>query len=82
MDDPGDDWPHIVSTITPGVSGDSGSAFLDSTGRALGVLSNGVGDLRRELEYMHAHSALTTVQLTQGTVPFSGDQLPLAFGGI
>ena len=32
-------WTHTVYTVTPGIPGDSGSAFLDSTGAALGVLS-------------------------------------------
>ena len=32
-------WSHPVYTVTPGVPGDSGSAFLDADGNALGVLS-------------------------------------------
>jgi len=32
-------WSHTVYTLTPGIPGDSGSAFLDSHGRALGDLS-------------------------------------------
>jgi hypothetical protein len=32
-------WSHQVGTVTPGIPGDSGSAFLDKQGRALGVLS-------------------------------------------
>ncbi len=53
-------WTHPVYTVTPGVPGDSGSAFLDAEGNALGTLStlaiaplvgsNGVGDLNSELE--------------------------------
>src|SRR3954464_10050931 len=38
----GDDangWTHTVYTATPGIPGDSGSAFLDQNGNALGVLS-------------------------------------------
>ena len=88
MGDEGDGWTHLVNTVTPGVPGDSGSAYLDSRGRALGVLStlavglpggiyNGVSDLARALDYMRAHSPLTGVQLALGTVPFNGSQLPL-----
>src|SRR4051794_37426374 len=60
----GDDaggWTHSVYTVTPGIPGDSGSAFLSKTGAALGVLStvaiaplpasNGVGDVAKELAY-------------------------------
>jgi hypothetical protein len=85
----GDDaggWGHNVLTITPGIPGDSGSAFLDSRGRALGVLStlsilplpgtNGVGDLRLALAYMHAHTDVDAV-LALGTEPFDASRLPL-----
>jgi hypothetical protein len=73
-------WNHTVYTATPGIPGDSGSGFLDSQGRAFGVLStvaiaplpasNGVGDLSRELAYMHAHSSFGGVNLVAGTEPF------------
>ena len=73
-------WNHTVYTVTPGIPGDSGSGFLDSQGRAFGVLStvaiaplagsNGVGDLSRELAYMHAHSSFGAVNLVPGTEPF------------
>ena len=53
----GGGWSYTVYTATPGVPGDSGSGFLNSTGQAMGVLatlqvlpaagSNGVGDLTR-----------------------------------
>jgi hypothetical protein len=79
--DEGAGWNHVVSTDPPGVPGDSGSGFLDAGGNALGVLStlevaprtasNGVGDLSRELDYMHQHSAFGAVQLVLGTEPFS-----------
>lgn len=86
--DAGGGWTHLVSTLTPGIPGDSGSAFLDSAGRALGVLStinvglpggvnNGVSDLARALDYMRAHSPFIAVELALGTVPFNGNQLPL-----
>lgn len=81
-------WGHLVTVLAPGLPGDSGSAFLDGSGRALGVLStlgvavpggvvNGVGDLARELDYLRAHSPLTGVQLASGTEPFDGNRLPL-----
>ena len=35
----GGGWSHNVFTVTPGIPGDSGSAFIDRTGRAFGVLS-------------------------------------------
>ena len=35
----GNGWSHSVYTLTPGIPGDSGSGFLDSTGRAFGTLS-------------------------------------------
>ncbi|HVS40873.1 MAG TPA: trypsin-like peptidase domain-containing protein [Candidatus Dormibacteraeota bacterium] len=79
--DEGNGWSHVVSTDPPGVPGDSGSGFLDANGSALGILStlevaprtgtNGVGDLARELDYMHQHSAFGAVQLVLGTEPFS-----------
>jgi hypothetical protein len=79
--DEGAGWSHVVTTNPPGVPGDSGSGFLDATGNALGVLStlevaprtgtNGVGDLAKELDYMHQHSAFGAVQLVLGTEPFS-----------
>lgn len=86
--DEGGGWTHLVSTVTPGVPGDSGSALLDSRGRALGLLAtisvglpagvnNGVTDLARALDYMRAHSDLSAVQLALGTVAFNGNQLPL-----
>jgi hypothetical protein len=80
----GDDaggWNHTVYTVTPGIPGDSGSGFLDSSGRAFGVLStvaiaplagsNGVGDLARELSYAQAHG-MAGLSLVNGTEPFSG----------
>jgi hypothetical protein len=86
----GDDaagWTHTVYTVTPGIPGDSGSAFLDASGNALGVLStvalaplagsNGVGDIAHELDYLHAHTSFTNVQLVPGTEPFNSNQLPL-----
>jgi hypothetical protein len=78
-------WSQELYTLTPGIPGDSGSAFLDGTGRALGVLStvalaplaasNGVGDLGRELAYLNAYSGLSVV-LQNGTEPFRGPLMP------
>ncbi|MGA8217207.1 MAG: serine protease, partial [Solirubrobacterales bacterium] len=60
-------WSHDVYTLTPGIPGDSGSGFLDANGGAIGVLStvqlaplvgaNGVGDLAKEIAYMHANDS-------------------------
>ena len=68
-------------TATPGIPGDSGSAFMDATGKALGVLStvqlaplagsNGVGDVSREVAYMHAHGG-PAANIVDGTEPFTG----------
>jgi hypothetical protein len=81
LGDAGGGWSHSVYVVKPGIPGDSGSAFLDAGGRALGVLStvefaplpgrNGVGDLSRELAYMDANTAFD-VSLAHGTEPFRG----------
>jgi hypothetical protein len=78
--DGGGGWTHEVLTVTPGVPGDSGSAFLDSDGDAVGVLStlnlaplplsNGVSDLAKAIEYAKAHG-LGDLELVPGKVPFS-----------
>ena len=87
----GNGWSHGVSTVTPGVPGDSGSAFLDGAGNALGDLStlsvaipggvsNNVSDMNHELNWLRAHSAgtsLANLQLVLGTEPFNPDQVPL-----
>jgi len=86
----GGGWSYNVFTATPGIPGDSGSAFLNSTGHALGVLStvqlaplagsNGVGDVGRELAYAQAHSGIAGLTLADGTEPFNpsamGAKLP------
>ena len=85
----GDDaggWTHTVYTVTPGIPGDSGSAFLSKDGAALGVLStvaiapvtgsNGVGDIAKELAYMKANSSFSGVSLALGTEPFVPGSLP------
>lgn len=76
----GGGWNHPVYTVSPGVPGDSGSAFLDADGQALGTLStlaiaplagsNGVGDLSRELDYAQQFGGISGLQLAEGTEPF------------
>jgi hypothetical protein len=77
----GGGWTHPVYTVSPGVPGDSGSAFLDSEGRAMGTLStlaiaplagsNGVSDLNNELAFAKANSGISGLALVPGTEPFS-----------
>jgi hypothetical protein len=76
----GGGWSHTVYTMTPGIPGDSGSGFLNASGQAGGVLStlqlaplaagNGVGDLAREIAYMHSHSGFGAVNVVPGTEAF------------
>jgi hypothetical protein len=83
----GGGWTHQVITVTPGIPGDSGSAFIDGSGKAFGVLStlalapipasNGVGDLSHELAYLHTVAGFEGVTLALGTQPFRGPLLPL-----
>jgi hypothetical protein len=78
----GEGWTHPVYTVSPGVPGDSGSAFLDAEGNALGTLStlaiaplagsNGVGDLGHELAYAQQHGGISGLSLVPGTEPFTG----------
>lgn len=81
-DDPADGgWSHPLYTATPGIPGDSGSAFLDGEGKAVGVLStlglaplplsNNIGDLAHELAWAQAHSGIAGLRLVPGTEPFS-----------
>jgi hypothetical protein len=73
-------WSHPLYTVTPGIPGDSGSAFLDAQGRAVGTLStlglaplpasNNIGDLASELAYAQAHSGISGLRLVPGTEPF------------
>jgi hypothetical protein len=81
----GGGWTHQVYTASPGIPGDSGSAFIDRSGGAFGVLStlqiaplagaNGVSDLSRMLAYMQSHGG-PDVTLALGTEPFGGPLLP------
>jgi hypothetical protein len=73
-------WSHTVYTATPGIPGDSGSAFLDPNGNALGILStvaiapfagsNGVGDVNKEVQWMLSHGG-PQLTLANGTQPFA-----------
>jgi hypothetical protein len=86
LGDDGNGWSHTVYTVTPGIPGDSGSAFLNGGGQALGVLStvaiaplagsNGVGDIARELAYLTSHTTFA-VTLAIGTEPLRGSLLPV-----
>jgi hypothetical protein len=79
-----DGWNHSVYTLTPGVPGDSGSAFLNASGDAVGSLStlalaplpasNGVTDLALALDYANQHGGVSA-QLATGTTPFGGGLL-------
>jgi len=86
----GGGWSHVVSTLTPGIPGDSGSGFLNGTGGAVGVLStlqiaplpatNGVGDLGKELSYLRANSNFGGMQLVPGTEPFKPNLIGAILG--
>jgi hypothetical protein len=83
IQDDGNGWSHVLYTVTPGIPGDSGSGFMNAAGQAIGVLStlqvlplpgsNGVGDLAKEIAYMHANSSFTGTNLVPGTEPFNAD---------
>ncbi len=85
----GNGWSHIVTTLTPGVPGDSGSGFLNESGQAIGILStlqlaplagtNGVGDLAKEIAYLHA-SGFPNAQLVPGTEPFKANLVEAILG--
>ncbi len=76
----GEGWNHQVYTATPGIPGDSGSAFLAAEGAALGTLStvaiapltgsNGVSDLAKEFDYTVTFGGFSGLQLAVGTEPF------------
>jgi hypothetical protein len=85
----GGGWSHIVSTLSPGIPGDSGSGFMNESGQAIGVLStlqiaplagtNGVGDLGRELAYAREHG-FPELQLVHGTQAFNPDLVGAILG--
>lgn len=74
-------WSHPLYTLTPGIPGDSGSAFVSAEGKAIGTLStlglaplplsNNIGDLGKELAFAQQHSGIAGLQLVHGTEPFS-----------
>lgn len=74
-------WSHPLYALTPGIPGDSGSAFLSGDGTAIGTLStlgllplpasNNIGDLGKELAYAQQHSGIEGLELVEGTEPFS-----------
>ncbi len=79
-DDPADGGgPHPLYTVSSGVPGDSGSAFLSAGGKAIGTLStlgllplpgsNNIGDLAKELAFAQAHSGIAALTLSLGTEP-------------
>ncbi len=78
--DTGGGRSHLVYTVSPGIPGDSGSAFLDGAGNAVGLLStlnlaplplsNGVADLAKALAYANANGDLGAIKLALGTEPF------------
>jgi hypothetical protein len=81
-DDAADEgWSHPLYTVTPGVPGDSGSAFISDGGKAIGTLStlglaplpasNNIGDLAKELAFAQANSGIAGLSLVQGTEPFN-----------
>jgi hypothetical protein len=86
----GNGWSHIVSTLTPGVPGDSGSGFMNGSGGAIGTLStlqiaplagtNGVGDLGKELAYAQANGGFAGLQLVPGTEAFKPDLVGAILG--
>lgn len=86
----GNGWSHVVTTLTPGIPGDSGSGFMNESGQAIGILStlqlaplpgtNGVGDLGKELAYLHANSSFTGLQLVPGTQAFKPNLVEAILG--
>lgn len=79
-----DGWSHTVLTVSPGIPGDSGSAFINRSGQAFGILStvavlpipasNNVGDLAHEIAYLNSHNPFG-VALANGTEPFKPNRL-------
>ena len=80
-------WSEDVYTVSPGIPGDSGSAYMDSNGDALGVLStvqfaplagaNGVGTLAKELAYANNATGLG-LTVAKGTTQFNSVPVPPA----
>ncbi|MCW2969105.1 MAG: hypothetical protein JWO23_232 [Solirubrobacterales bacterium] len=80
-------WSSQVYTVSPGIPGDSGSAYMNGTGDALGVLStvelapvpasNGVGTLAKEVAYANTATGLG-IKVAPGTTAFSATPIPPA----
>ena len=80
-------WSSQVYTVSPGIPGDSGSAYMNASGGALGVLStvefapvpasNGVGTLAKELAYANTATGLG-IKVAAGTTAFSPVPVPPA----
>ena len=68
-------WSHPLYTVTPGVPGDSGSAFVSAGGKAIGILStlglaplppsNNIGDLAKELAFAQANAGIARADAGQ-----------------
>jgi hypothetical protein len=77
-------WTHTLYTTSPGIPGDSGSAFLNEDGQALGILStiaiaplaasNNIADAGRAIDYANTHANLG-ITLAEGTEAFAGSLL-------
>jgi hypothetical protein len=86
----GNGWSHIVSTLSPGIPGDSGSGFYNEAGQAIGVLStlqiaplagtNGVGDVGREIAYLRSQGGFPNIRLVPGTEPFKANLVEAILG--
>ena len=87
LGDNGGGYAHLVTSVPPGLPGDSGAGYLDEQGRAVGVLanltvdppgSNTVIDLARVLDYANTRGGMHGLRLIAGTEPFRG--VPLTTG--
>ncbi|OLL73258.1 hypothetical protein Ae168Ps1_1642c [Pseudonocardia sp. Ae168_Ps1] len=83
---------HTVTTVLPGIPGDSGSGYLSADGAALGVLStlnlapapgtNGVSDLRSAIDYADGPGGFGgSLRLVAGEKPFDPNVVPVDLGG-
>jgi hypothetical protein len=87
LGDNGGGYAHLVTSLPPGLPGDSGAGYLDERGRAVGVLANltldppganTVIDLARVIDYAVQRGGLHGLRLIVGTEPFVG--VPLVSG--
>ncbi len=79
-------WSHPLYTATPGIPGDSGSAFLSEDGQAVGTLStlglapapasNNIGDLAKELGFAQRHAGIAGLRMVRGTEDFEATPAP------